>query len=78
MFINTMALKSSDKWMFTLYTSIILVVLFNHYAFKLTNSLLGGLVGALADKNGCPTIIGFVVHVIVFTLVLRFSMDLGR
>jgi hypothetical protein len=73
-----MALHSSDKWRFTLYTVLMVVVLFNHYAFKFVNSLLGGLIGTIADKNGCPTTLGFVVHLVVFTLVLRFSMDLDR
>jgi len=71
-----MALASSDKWRFTLYTVVMVVALFNHYAFKLVNSLLGGLIGAIADKNGCPTMLGFIVHVAVFTLVLRYSMEL--
>jgi hypothetical protein len=71
-----MALQSSDKWRFTLYTVVMVVVLFNHYAFNLVNSLLGGLVGPISDKNGCPTTLGFAVHVVVFTLVLRYSMDL--
>jgi len=69
-------LHSSDKWKFTLYTVVILVVLFNNYAFKLVHSLLSNFVGAIADRNGCPNMLGFVVHTVVFTLVLRFSMDL--
>ena len=72
-----MALASSDKWRFTLYTVAILIVLFNNLAFKTVNSLLGGLIGSIADKNGCPTMLGFAVHVVVFTLVLRYSMDLA-
>ena len=71
-----MALESSDKWRFTLYTTVMVLVLFNHYAFKTVNSLLGSLVGPISDKSGCPTPLGFAVHVAVFTLVLRYSMDL--
>jgi hypothetical protein len=73
-----MALQSSDKWRFTLYTVIMVVVLFNQYAFKIVDSLIGKVVGAISDKNGCPTILGFVVHVAVFTLVLRYSMEFGH
>ena len=72
-----MALQSSDKWRFTLYTVVMLVVLFNHYAFLFVNSLLGSIL-PISDKKGCPTLAGFILHVIVFTLVLRFSMDLGK
>lgn len=73
-----MALESSDKWRFTLYTVVMVVVLFNHYAFKLVNSLLGKVIGRLSDNNGCPTTLGFIVHTLVFTLVLRYSMELSK
>jgi len=71
-----MALHSSDKWRFTLYTVVILVAVFNQYTFKLTNSLLEGIVGPIANKNGSPTMIGFGLHVVVFTLILRASMEM--
>ena len=67
--------SNSDKWRFTLYTVVILVALFNPYAFIAVNSILGSVV-KIADKNGCPTLAGFVVHLIIFTLVLRYSMDI--
>ena len=74
-----MALESSDKWRFTLYTVVMVVVLFNHYAFKLVNALLGKVIGRIADNCGSPTTLGFIVHTLVFTLVLRYSMDIkGR
>jgi len=66
----------SDKWRFTLYTTFVLLVLFNPWAYKLVNSLLSGLVGPIASSNGCPTILGFLIHVTVFTVVVRYMMDL--
>jgi len=51
------------------------IVLFNHYTFIVVDKLLGNIVKIL-DKNGSPTLAGFIVHIIVFTLVLRYSMDL--
>jgi threonine/homoserine/homoserine lactone efflux protein len=68
---------NSDKWRFTLYTVIMVVALFNPYAFMVVNSILGKVV-PISDKNGCPTLAGFIVHLIVFTLVLRYSMDVGH
>ena len=70
------SIDSSDKWRFTLYTTILLLVLFNPWTYKITNTLLSGLVGNIASKDGCPTLLGFFIHVIVFTLILRFLMDL--
>jgi hypothetical protein len=66
----------SDKWRFTLYTTFVLLVLFNPWAYKLVNSLLSGLVGPIASSNGCPTVVGFGVHVLVFTLIIRYMMDM--
>jgi hypothetical protein len=52
------------------------LALFNPYAYKAVNSILGSVV-KISENNGCPTLAGFAVHVLVFTLVLRYSMDLG-
>ena len=68
--------SNSDKWRFTLYTVIMVLALFNPYAFIAVNSIVGSVV-KISENNGCPTLAGFVVHVLVFTLVLRYSMDLG-
>ena len=67
--------SNSDKWRFTLYTVIMVIVLFNPYAFSIVDKLIGSIVN-ISDKNGCPTLAGFIVHIIVFTFVLRYSMDL--
>lgn len=64
-----------DKWRFTLYTVIVALLIFNPWTYKLVNSLLSGLIGTIAN-NGCPNVLGFSVHLIVFTLIVRFLMDL--
>ena len=69
-----MAPSSSDKWFYTLYTTAILVVLFNQYAFKAVHALLSPVVGPIAASNGCPTALGFAIHTVVFTLILRAVM----
>jgi len=68
--------ESSDKWRYTLYTTFVLLVLFNPETYKLMNSLLGRFVGPIASRDGCPTMLGFVIHAAVFTLVVRYMMDL--
>lgn len=71
-----MALHASDKWRITAFTALLVVVLFNHKAFQLVNSLLGRFVGPICDSKGCPTMLGFGVHVVVFALALRYSMEI--
>jgi hypothetical protein len=51
------------------------IVLFNDYTFKALDKIVGSIVPIY--KNGCSTSAGFIVHLLVFTLVLRYSMDLG-
>jgi len=66
--------SNSDKWRFTLYTTILLLILFNPWMYILVHRLLSPLVGPIANKEGCPTMLGFIVHAIVFTIVLRLLM----
>jgi len=74
--VNSHSLRSYDKWRFTLYTTFLLLILFNPWTYNLMNSLLSGLVGNIAAKDGCPTLLGFGIHAVVFTLILRYLMDL--
>jgi hypothetical protein len=71
------SLASYNKWKYTLYTTIIVLLIFNPFTYKLVNSLLSGLLGKIAGSDGCPTLLGFAVHTIVFTLIVRLIMDLN-
>jgi hypothetical protein len=67
---------SSDKWRYTLYTTLVVLILFNPWTYKLVNSLLSGLTGPICNSSGCPTTLGFIIHAIVFTFIVRYMMDL--
>ena len=69
-------LPSYDKWRFTIYTTLVLIIVFNPWTFILMNKILSNLVGPICSKEGCPTLLGFFIHVIVFTLIIRYLMDL--
>ena len=66
-------LSSEDKWKYTLYTTLIFLIVANPYTYKFVQIILGRFV-KIADKNGCPSWIGFLIHAVVFTLILRFIM----
>ena len=70
------SLRSSDKWRFTLYTVLVAILIFNPWTYKLVNSLLSRFLGSIANAAGCPTLLGLGVHVVVFTLIIRYLMDL--
>lgn len=36
--------------------------------------VVGNLVGDVADGNGCPSTLGFVVHVIVFAAAVKYVL----
>jgi len=63
-------LTNNKKWIYTLYTTIIFILVANPYTYKLTNYLIG----KTSNNKGCPTTFGFVLHVIVFTILLRAIM----
>jgi len=67
--------SSSEKWNITLFSAVIFVLIVNPFTYQLTNSLFSGILGTIA-VNGCPTIMGLILHTIVYILVVRYSMDL--
>jgi hypothetical protein len=63
---------ASDKWRYTLYTTLVLLLLFNPWTFQHVNSVFHGI----ASKDGCPTLLGFLLHAAFFTVIVRYMMDL--
>jgi len=83
-YMNTLAnpacareVTSVDKWTFTLYTTVLLLILFNPWMYSFVNRLVGYFVGSIANKEGCPTILGFIFHAVVFTVILRGLMNMN-
>ena len=68
--------SSSQKWQITLFSAFIFLLVVNPYTYNLTNSLLSGIVGTVAN-NGCPTMVGLLLHTVVYILLVRYSMDLN-
>ena len=61
--------------MCSLYVAILFLVISAPITYKFTNSLLKK-VCVLANKNGCPTVCGLLIHAVVFMLLLRLGMEL--
>jgi len=68
-------LENAQKWKYTLITTVIFILIANPYTYMLVDKLLGSFI-KIANIKGCPTTVGFVVHTIVFTLILRYIMEL--
>jgi hypothetical protein len=54
----------------TIQSIIIFLIVSLPYTYKVTNGLLGGILGKLADPSGCPTVLGLFIHAIVFGLIV--------
>ena len=71
-----MADSSYNKWQLTILSAFIFILIINPYTYMFSQKLLGGFVGKIADNNGCPTLLGLLIHTIVYILLIRGSMDL--
>lgn len=73
---NKKTITNQEKWKFTLITAFIFLLVVNPFTYRLVEMLLGKIVGKIADIKGCPTWLGFAVHTLVFTLLVRYTMEL--
>lgn len=64
--------KNLEKWRYSLYSAIVFILLSLPITYKLTSHVIP----AITTKNGCPSILGVVVHGVVFLLVIRLMMNL--
>lgn len=72
-----MADSSSKKWQISIFSALIFLLVVSPYTYKLTDKLLGKLLGQIADANGCPTTTGLILHTIFYILLVRGSMDMN-
>jgi hypothetical protein len=66
--------RLTQKQSATLQAVLLFFIISNPFTYRLTNSLLGGLTGRLADPSGCPTTKGIVVHSVVFGAIVYALM----
>lgn len=71
-----MADSSYTKWQISIFSAFIFILVIHPYTYIFTQKLLGGILGKIADTNGCPTTLGLIVHTIVYILLVRGSMNL--
>jgi hypothetical protein len=72
-----MSASNYTKWQITIFSAFIFLFVVNPYTYQLTQKLFGGIVGKIAENNGCPTYIGLFIHTLVYILLIRGSMDLN-
>lgn len=63
------------KWQITLFSALIFLLVVHPMTYKLTQKLLGGVLGKISDVSGCPTTLGLALHTVVYILLVRGSME---
>jgi hypothetical protein len=72
-----MADASYRKWQISIFSAFIFVLVVHPYTYMFTQKMFGGFFGQISGPNGCPTTRGLFLHTIVYTLLVRGSMDLN-
>jgi hypothetical protein len=67
-------LTDSKKWVISLYTALLFLLIASPFMFKLVNSITSLAGVSIANYQGCPNMIGLVLHAIVFALLVRAMM----
>ena len=45
--------SSYTKWQISIFSAVIFILVVNPYTYILTQKLLGGILGQIAEPNGC-------------------------
>lgn len=65
---------SKDKWIVSIISGLLFLLIASPFLYQLTNIVFSPLGFIMASKEGCPTILGLVVHSLVFLLIVRLMM----
>lgn len=66
---------NKKKWLISLYSAIVFVVIAAPFMYQITGKLTGYL-GVVSSRDGCPNWIGLILHAVVFLLIVRGMMAL--
>jgi hypothetical protein len=70
---NSCKTDASQKLIATIWTTLIFLLISSQFMYKITNSI--GL--QTLNKSGCPSVIGYILHSIVFAVLVFLSMYLS-
>lgn len=64
---------SKDKWIVSIISGILFLLLASPFLYNLVNSATSNF-GLQTAINGCPNIIGLLIHGIIFIIIVRLMM----
>jgi len=65
---------SESKWLISLMSGIIFILIASPFMFNLTQQLIANPLGQRFVVGGTPTVLGLAVHGLVYTLIVRLMM----
>ena len=68
-----MALSEQKKILISVFSGLIFLLLSKRDTYILTNSILSRW-GVITAVSGCPTMVGVLIHTLVFILITWLSM----
>jgi hypothetical protein len=69
-----MAQPNSKKWLISLYSALLFIVIASPFVYGLVNSVTSLIGINIASESGCPNALGLIIHSVVFLLIVRISM----
>ena len=70
-------LNETDKWIISLFSALLFILIASPFMFKVTGSIFSAM-GLTIQHDGCPNLIGIIIHSIVFAILIRLSMLIPR
>lgn len=68
-----MLVTNKDKWIIAIIIGLIFLLFAHRWFFAATNSLFAPL-GLPTTNNNIPTLFGYVLHTLLFIIILRLLM----
>jgi hypothetical protein len=71
-------LSEKQKWMASAIGAVLFVIVSLPQIYQLVELIVSKLSGksGLISNNGCPTMVGIILHGVVFLLLVRLSMEI--
>ena len=68
---------NKEKWIISIWSVLVYFLITNPFTYMITN-ILGSINPILAtvNKDGRPTIFGYVLHLLVFFFIVRLMMEI--
>lgn len=69
--------NNETKWKISIFSMFLFILVTNEMSYKMTDNIFGNIFGKILDENNKVTTTGYILHVLIFLLIVRYSMELN-